>query len=92
VELASQPPRFFAALMEPGRYGPRSTWQYSTVGVAGTSPPLEYLGHLDADGDGNTELVLGVPDPRYPLHVMVLRREGDRWVQGLFIPGMRCLG
>lgn len=92
VDLASQPPRFFAALMEPGQYGARAAWQYATVAVPGSSPPLTYLGHLDVDGDGGTELILGVPDDRFPLHVLVVRREDDRWVQSLFLPLIRCQG
>lgn len=92
VDVMAQPTRFMAVLMEPGRYGPRATWQYATPGIPGTSPPLEYLGHLDMDGDGGTELVLGVADPKFPLHVLIVRREEDRWVQSLLLPIVRCQG
>lgn len=92
VDVMAQPARFMAVLMEPGRYGPRATWQYATPAMPGTSPPLEYLGYLDMDGDGGTELVLGVSDPKFPLHVLIMRREEDRWVQSLFLPLVRCLG
>lgn len=92
ADLITQPPRFLAALIEPGLYGVRASWQYSTVAAPGTPPPLEFLGYLDADGDGGTELFLGVADPRVPLHLLVLRREDDRWVETLRSSRARCAG
>ncbi len=85
-------PRFLAVLLEPGAYGFRAAWQYSTQGVPGAPPALAFLGHLDADGDGGTELFFGAADARVPLHLLVLRHDGTRWVESLRSARGRCTG
>ncbi len=85
-------PRFLAVLLEPGAYGFRTAWQYSTQGVPGAPPALQFLGYFDADGDGGTELFFGAADARVPLHLLVLRHEGDRWVESLRSARGRCTG
>jgi hypothetical protein len=85
-------PRFLAVLLEPGAYGFRAAWQYSTQGVPGAPPALEFLGYLDADGDGGTELFFGAADARVPLHLLVLRHDGTRWVESMRSARGRCTG
>jgi hypothetical protein len=86
----AHPPRFLAVLMEPGAYGFRAAWQYHTVGSPGTPPPLAFLGYLDGNGDGGAELYFGAADPRVPLHLLVLRHDGERWVEALRSARNRC--
>ncbi len=84
-------PRQMIVTLDKGRYGPRPTYAFSTVGGPRTSPRLKFLDYMDVDNDGVPELLFGLLEvERAPLFLTVLRFENDAWRESFRFFGNRC--
>ncbi len=90
--LDGQRPRNVAMVLDYAMFGYRTTWIYATVGNAKTTPRLAYLDHVDVDGDGRPEILFGARGKVAPLLTMVLKYDGEVWLETTRYNRTRCQG
>lgn len=74
-----QRPRQLIVVLDRGVYGYKPSYVFRDITDMQTFPQRRYLGHLDADGDGTSELFFGLADPQFPLVTYALKHENDNW-------------
>ena len=83
-------PRHVLIVLEKGVYNYRPSWQYTTTGAKNDKPILRYLGIMDADMDGRSELFLYVePAPGFR-YIMAFQEWNDTWREYWRRPPGRC--
>lgn len=85
-------PRQFIVVMDKGLYGYKPSYTFTTLGNSQTPPRRKFLGFLDADGDGKSELFFGIQNPKFPLVTYALRFRADAWVESFKYERQRCQG
>jgi hypothetical protein len=77
--MMGQRPRQLIVVLDKGVYGYKPSYAFRDITDVQTSPQRRYLGHLDVDGDGVSELFFGLSDPKFPVVTYALRHENDTW-------------
>ncbi len=85
-------PRQFIAFLDHQLYGYQATWTYSTIGDPKSLPRLRVLDHLDVNDDGLPEVLLGLLLIKEPLFTIVMKREGQAWLEAGRQARRRCQG
>lgn len=85
-------PRQFIVVMDKGLYGYKPSYTFTTLGNNLAPPRRRFLGFLDADGDGKSELFFGVQKAQFPLVTYALRYRADAWVEAFKYERQRCQG
>lgn len=85
-------PRHLIVVLDKSVYGYKPSYVYKTVGNARDLPRRRFLGALDTDGDGQSELLFGVQHNAsfYSLVTYALRWEGDRWRESFAFEKSPC--
>lgn len=88
----TQRPRHLIVVLDKSVYGYKPSYVYKTVGNARDLPRRRFLGALDTDGDGQSELLFGVPNSAafFTLVTYALRWEGDRWRESFAFEKSPC--
>jgi hypothetical protein len=87
-------PRQLIIVLDKGPYGYKQSLTLTDVSATRMSPRRRFLGALDADGDGRSELYFGLADsiPRGELVTFTYRFTGDVWIADWEYSRTRCLG
>jgi hypothetical protein len=87
-------PRQVILVLDKGAYGYKPSLTLTDVSASRLSPRRRFLGTLDADGDGRSELYFGLSDriPRGELVTYSYRFSGDAWIADWEYVRARCLG
>ncbi len=85
-------PRQFIAFLDHQLYGYQATWTYTTIGDPRSLARLRLLDHLDVNDDGLPEVLLGLLDADAPLYTIVMKREGQAWLEAGRQVRRRCQG
>lgn len=83
-------PRQLVVVLDKGIYGYKPSNTYTTVGNSRTPPRRKFLGAMDTDGDGISELLFGLDDARFPLVTIGLKFQVDTWVDAFTYDRGRC--
>ncbi len=85
-------PRQFIVVMDKGLYGYKPSYTFTTLGNNLAPPRRRFLGFLDADGDGTSELFFGLQTEKFPLVTYALRYRADVWTEAFRYERQRCQG
>lgn len=92
VEPMTQRPRHLIVVLDKSIYGYKPSYVYKTVANVRDLPRRRFLGAIDTDGDGVSELLFGVQHPAafYSLTTYALRFEVDQWRQSFVFEKAPC--
>lgn len=94
VTRLAERPRQLILVLDKGSYGYKPSLTLTDVSATRISPRRRFLGALDADGDGKSELYFGLSEkiPRGDLATFTYRFTGDVWIADWEYTRTRCLG
>ncbi len=83
-------PRQLVVVLDQGNYGYRTSFAFKTLGNAQSPPRLEFLDHVDVDGDGRTELFFNTMRNGKYETTLVLRYGTDQEWREVMNEMVRC--
>lgn len=85
-------PRQLIVVLDKGVYGFKPSLTLADISQVRVSPRRVFLGAIDSDGDGKSELLFGVKMPQFPLVMFAYRYEGGTWVESFSYERGQCHG
>lgn len=94
VTRLAERPRQLIVVLDKGAYGYKPSLTLKDVSPTRISPRRRFLGAIDADGDGKSELYFGLGEriERGELVTYTYRFSGDTWIADWEYARTRCLG